>query len=53
MFKWTLRTSILGDVPEVEFAQTVDAYKLFWLAERPDGDVILDSVNGNERPLDG
>ncbi|WP_238398203.1 hypothetical protein [Halorussus salinus] len=51
-FKWTLRTSILGDVPEVEFARTVDAYKLFWLAERPDGDVILDSVNGNERPLD-
>jgi len=52
VFKWTLRTSILGDVPEVEFAQTVDAYKLFWLAERPDGDVILDSVNGDERPLD-
>ncbi|WP_243700391.1 hypothetical protein [Halorussus pelagicus] len=50
-FKWTLRTSILGDVPEVEFARTVDAYKLFWLVERPDGDAIIDSVNGDERPL--
>ncbi|MFC7080408.1 hypothetical protein [Halorussus caseinilyticus] len=52
VFKWTLRTSILGDVPDVEFARVADAYKLFWLAERPDGDVILDSVNGNERLLD-
>ncbi|UPV74037.1 hypothetical protein M0R89_16045 [Halorussus limi] len=51
-FKWTLRTSILGDVPEVELARTVDAYKLFWLVERPDGDCIVDSVDGSERPLD-
>jgi len=38
-------------VPEVELARTVDAYKLFWLVERPDGDAIIDSVNGDERPL--
>ncbi|WP_276301372.1 hypothetical protein [Halorussus lipolyticus] len=52
-FKWTLRTSILSDVPEVEFGRVADAYKLFWIAERPDGDVILDSVRGTERPLEG
>ena len=52
-FKWTLRTSILSDPPEIELAGTADAYKLFWLAERPDGDVIVDSVRGTERPLDG
>ncbi|MFC4450303.1 hypothetical protein [Halorussus aquaticus] len=50
-FKWTLRTSILADVPDVEFARVADAYKLFWLAERPDGDVIIDSLDGDERPL--
>ena len=52
-FKWTLRTSILSDVPEVDFGRVADAYKLFWLVERPDGDVILDSVRGTERPLEG
>lgn len=51
-FQWTFRTSILSDVPEVELARTADAYKLFWLAERPDGDAIVDSVRGTERPLD-
>jgi hypothetical protein len=29
-----------------------DAYKLFWLVERSDGDMIIDSVRGTERPLD-
>lgn len=51
--KWTRRTAVLADVPEVTFEGVADAYKLFWLAERPDGDVILDSVRGDERPLDG
>ncbi|NEU57207.1 hypothetical protein [Halorussus sp. MSC15.2] len=50
-FRWTLRTSILADVPDVEFARVADAYKLFWLAERPDGDVIIDSLDGSERQL--
>ena len=52
-FQWTLRGSILADAPEIEFARVVDAYKLFWLAERPAGDVIIDSVRGEERPYEG
>lgn len=52
-FQWTLRGSILADAPEIEFARVVDAYKLFWLAERPGGDVIVDSVRGAERPFEG
>lgn len=52
-FKWTLRSSILADAPDIEFARVVDAYKLFWLAERPDGDVIVDSVRDDERPYEG
>lgn len=53
VFKWTLRTSILGGVPETEFGRVADAYKLFWLAERPGGDVIIDSVRGDERAFEG
>lgn len=52
-FKWTFRTSVLSGAPDIELTRTADAYKLFWLAERPDGDVILDSVRGTERPLEG
>ncbi len=52
-FEWTLRTSILADVPETEITRVTDAYKLFWVVERPDGDVIIDSVRGTERLLDG
>ncbi|GAB7094193.1 hypothetical protein JCM30237_13450 [Halolamina litorea] len=52
-FKWTLRGSILADAPEIEFSRVVDAYKLFWLADRPDGDAIVDSVSGDERPFEG
>ncbi len=52
-FQWTLRGSILADAPEIEFSAVVDAYKLFWLAERPGGDVIVDSVRGEERPYEG
>lgn len=52
-FKWTLRSSILADAPDIEFARVVDAYKLFWLAERPAGDVIVDSVRGEERAFEG
>lgn len=52
VFKWTLRTSVLSDVPEVEFDRVMDTYKLFWLAECLDGDTIIDSVRGTERPLE-
>ncbi|NHX35177.1 MULTISPECIES: hypothetical protein [Halolamina] len=52
-FQWTLRGSILADAPEIEFANVVEAYKLFWLADRPGGDVIVDSVRGEERPFEG
>lgn len=52
-FEWTLRASVLADVPETEINRVTDAYKLFWLVERPDGDVIIDSVRGTERPLEG
>ena len=52
VFKWTLRTSILGGVPDTEFGRVADAYKLFWLAERPGGDVIIDSVRGDEREFE-
>lgn len=53
VFEWTLRTSVLADVPETEIDRVADAYKLFWLVERPDGNVIIDSVRGTERPLEG
>ena len=52
-FQWTLRGSILAEAPEIEFEAVVDAYKLFWLAERPDGDVIIDSVRDDQRPFEG
>ncbi|QKY21081.1 hypothetical protein B4589_012110 [Halolamina sp. CBA1230] len=52
-FQWTLRGSILAEAPEIEFEEVVDAYKLFWLAERPDGDVIIDSVRDDQRPFEG
>lgn len=51
-FKWTLRKFSLGTKPELELVDVVHAYKLFWLAERPDGDVLVDSVTGDESPLD-
>lgn len=53
VFKWTLRKFSLGSPPEIEFERTADAYKLFWLAERPGGDVVIDSVRGTEEPLNG
>ncbi|WP_435179510.1 hypothetical protein [Halorussus sp. AFM4] len=53
VFRWTTRTVVPSDVPEVTLDEVTDAYKLFWLAERPDGDVIVDSVRGTERALDG
>ncbi|SDC08406.1 hypothetical protein [Natrinema hispanicum] len=51
VFKWTLRKVAVGSEPDVTFARSVDAYKLFWIACRPDGDVIVDSVRGTESPL--
>ncbi|WP_224449404.1 hypothetical protein [Haloprofundus salilacus] len=51
-FKWTLRKFSLSRAPDIEFERVVDAYKLFWLAERDDGDVVVDSVRGTERSLD-
>ncbi|WP_254544023.1 hypothetical protein [Halomarina pelagica] len=53
VFKWTLRKYSPLDPPEIAFARHADAYKLFWLAEREGGDVLVDSVRGDERPLDG
>ncbi|SEW09862.1 hypothetical protein [Natrinema salifodinae] len=52
VFNWTLRKVAVGSAPEVTFERSVDAYKLFWIASRPDGDVIVDSVRGTESPLD-
>ncbi|WP_224268737.1 hypothetical protein [Haloprofundus salinisoli] len=51
-FKWTLRKFSLTRAPDIEFERAVDAYKLFWLAERDGGDVLVDSVRGTERPLE-
>ncbi|MBZ6495219.1 hypothetical protein [Natrinema longum] len=51
VFKWTLRKVAVGSAPAVTFEQSVDAHKLFWIASRPDGDVIVDSVRGTETPL--
>ncbi|MFC6763965.1 hypothetical protein [Natrinema soli] len=52
LFKWTLRKIAVGSAPDVQFEQSVNAHKLFWIASRPDGDVIVDSVRGTESPLD-
>lgn len=52
VFRWTLRKYSLNHAPEIEFERSADAYKLFWLAEREDGDVIVDSVRGEEVPVD-
>ncbi|WP_306052565.1 hypothetical protein [Natronococcus wangiae] len=52
VFNWTLRKVAAGSAPDVTFERSVDAYKLFWIASRPDGDVIVDSVRATESPLD-
>ncbi|WP_121741971.1 hypothetical protein [Natronorubrum halophilum] len=51
VFKWTLRKVAVGSAPDIAFERSVDAYKLFWIGSRPDGDVIVDSVRGTETPL--
>lgn len=51
VLQWALRRYSLSDAPDIEFARNVDGYKLFWLAERPEGGVIIDSVRGAEDPL--
>lgn len=51
VFGWCLRRFSLGKPPEIATTRAVDAHKLFWLAERPDGDAIVDSVRGTEEPL--
>ena len=51
VFKWTLRRYSLTDPPEIRFERDVAGYKLFWLAARDDGDVVVDSVRGTEEPL--
>ncbi|AGB16804.1 hypothetical protein Halru_2217 [Halovivax ruber XH-70] len=53
VFQWTLRRYSPDRAPEIEFERVVEGYKLFWLAERDDGDVIVDSLTGSERSLDG
>lgn len=52
VFTWTLRKIAVGSAPELTFERSVDAHKLFWIASRPDGDVIVDSVRGTESPLE-
>lgn len=51
VFRWCLRRFSLGEPPEIAIERVVDAHKLFWLAERPGDDVIVDSVRGSEDPL--
>lgn len=51
-FRWTLRKYSATHPPEIAIERTVDAYKLFWLARRAGGDVIVDSVRGTESPLE-
>lgn len=51
VFQWTLRRYSLNDAPDIEFVREVDAYKLFWIAEHPEGDVLVDSIRGDEDPL--
>lgn len=51
VFGWCLRRFSLGKPPEIALTRVVDAHKLFWLAERPNGDAIVDSVRGTEEPL--
>lgn len=52
VFEWAMRSSMLHSSPEIELGPPRDVYKLFWLAEREEGDVIVDSVDGTERPFD-
>ncbi len=51
--EWTRRKFALGSPADLSVDRTVAAYKLFWLASRPDGDVLVDSVRGTETPYDG
>ena len=51
VFRWTLRTYSLNHAPEIAFERAAGVYKLFWIAEREGGDVIVDSVRGDEDPL--
>ena len=51
--EWTRRKFALGSPPTLSVDRTVAAYKLFWLASRPDGDTLVDSVRGTETPYDG
>ncbi|QLC34866.1 hypothetical protein EFA46_011430 (plasmid) [Halarchaeum sp. CBA1220] len=53
VFEWTTRKFALASAPDITFERRVDARKLFWLAERDDGDVIVDSVTGDESRLEG
>lgn len=52
VFQWTLRKFTTNGSLEVTMERAVDAYKLFWLVRRPEGDVIVDSVRGSESPLE-
>ena len=52
VFEWTMRSSLLHSNPAIELDAPLDVYKLFWLAERESGDVIVDSVDGTERAFE-
>ena len=51
VFRRTLRTYSLNYAPQVAFERAVDIHELFWIAEQEGGDVIVDSVRGDEDPL--
>lgn len=51
VFGWCLRRFTMGAPPEIAIDSVVDVHKLFWLAARPEGDAIVDSVRGSAEPL--
>lgn len=52
IFKWTLRSVGMRSAPDISVDDPIDVYKLFWIADRQDGDVLIDSVRGTTRRLD-
>lgn len=51
VFHWVLRKYSLHSVPEIEFEEQIDAFKVFWVVEQDGDDLLIDSVRGNEEPV--
>ena len=51
--EWTRRKFALGSPADLSVSRAVPAYKLFWPAARPGGDVLVDSVRATETPYEG